>query len=168
MQIKSEDLPKLKAELNEEIHAWPWRSSVWPRSYTVRGQIFYFMVSKKRPQLKILRLSSDRSSVLIQIWTRMASYWQTHIVYQHARHRETVLSRWYNQICVNEGSRCCACRCLRRSSEWFGISPHLLAEMQQECQKLLPICREAIAAGKRAVIKTRGTDVQLFINNQLL
>ena len=56
---------------------------------------------------------------------------------------------------------------LRNSTMKFGISPHLPSCMQQARQKLLPIRREAIAAGKRAFIKTTGITVNLYIDNQL-
>ena len=56
---------------------------------------------------------------------------------------------------------------LKNAPTKFGISPHLPKEMQTQRQKLLPIRREAVAAGKKAVIKTVGTEVKLFINDKL-
>ena len=54
-----------------------------------------------------------------------------------------------------------------KTSKKFGISPHLPKEMQVQRQNLLPVKRQAIAAGKKAIIKTKGTLVQLFINDRI-
>ncbi|XP_072016880.1 uncharacterized protein [Amphiura filiformis] len=54
---------------------------------------------------------------------------------------------------------------LKKSASRFGISPHLPRELQMRRQQLLPIKRQAIADGKKAVIKTVGTEVMLFIDN---
>jgi hypothetical protein len=56
---------------------------------------------------------------------------------------------------------------LKNSTSKFGISPHLPKEMQQRRQQLLPIKKQATAAGKKAVLKTVGTEVKLFIDNKL-
>ncbi len=47
----------------------------------------------------------------------------------------------------------------------YGISQHLPVEMQNQRKMLLPIKRQAIAEGKRAYLKTTGTEVTLFIDN---
>ena len=56
---------------------------------------------------------------------------------------------------------------LKNAPTKLGISPHLPKELQTQRQNVLPIKREAIAAGKKAVIKTVGTEVKLFIDNKL-
>ena len=56
---------------------------------------------------------------------------------------------------------------LKHSTHKFGISPHIPKEMQLIRQKLLPLMRQAIATGKKAHIKTIGTEVKLFIDNKL-
>ena len=56
---------------------------------------------------------------------------------------------------------------LKNATAKFGISPHLPKEMQMKRQQVMPIKREAIENGKKAVIKTVGTDIKLFIDNKL-
>jgi hypothetical protein len=55
---------------------------------------------------------------------------------------------------------------LKNATRKYGISPHLLREMQQQRSQLLAPKRQAIAEGKRAFIKTIGTEVKLFIDNR--
>ena len=56
---------------------------------------------------------------------------------------------------------------LKNATAKFGISLHLPKEMQMKRQRVMPIKREAIENGKKAVIKTVGTDIKLFIDNKL-
>lgn len=56
---------------------------------------------------------------------------------------------------------------LKQSKHKFGISPHIPREMQLVRRGLLPLMKQAIASGKKAHIKTIGTEVKLFIDNKL-
>lgn len=56
---------------------------------------------------------------------------------------------------------------LKNATQKYGISPHLPKEMQDQRSKLLTIKRQAISQGKRADLKTIGTEVKLYIDKKL-
>ena len=165
--IKEEDIPSLRAELKEEINSLK-AQRVAAELYSKRSNLLFYGITQTPNEVcedvikRFIKdeLHLDVNNMLLANTHRLP----TRTVSTRDRPRPLIVKFVMMRDRDNVLS---AAPHLRRSPDRFGISPHLPAVMQQARQKLLPIRREAIAAGKKAYIKTTGTDIKLYINDQL-
>lgn len=168
MHIRDKEIPDLKDELKKEIDSLKIQR-LSAEMYSKKSNLLFYGIKQQADEhceetIKLFiknKLGLDAEAMLLANTHRLPSRKVS------SRDRPSpIIAKFV--LMKDRDSVLRAAPSLRHfKEENFGISPHLPYEMQAIRQKLLPIRRSAIASGKKAFIKTSGTDVLLFIDNKL-
>ena len=165
--LRDETIPVLRQQLNQEI-ADLKKARVAAELYSKKSNLLFHGIEE--------RVGEDTELVLRNFLTEHVKYDEAkNILFANVHrlptkntqgNRPNPIIAKFVQIKVRNEILSKA-SILKDSAQKFGISPHLPAVMQQARSKLVPIRQQAIKDGKRAVIKTTGIDVKLYINDEL-